>query len=65
VLVVGIGSRVAMLVSRLTSPDHVNGIRSDDDFVIGKFTLSGSYNLLMLGAAVGVVAAGLYRMVSR
>lgn len=64
-LVVGIGSRVAMLVSRLTSPDHVNGIRSDDDFVIGKFTLSGSYNLLMLGAAVGVVAAGLYRMVSR
>ena len=64
VLVVGVGSRVAMLVLRLTSPDHVNGIRSDDDFVIGRFTLSGTYNLLMLGAAVGIVAAGLYRLVS-
>jgi hypothetical protein len=64
VLVIGVGSRVAMLVLRLTSPDHVNGIRSDDDFVIGRFTLSGTYNLLMLGAAVGIVAAGLYRLVS-
>lgn len=65
VLVVGIGSRLAMLVLRLTSPDHVNGIRSDDDFVIGRFTLSGTYNLLMLGAALGIVAAGFYRLVSR
>ena len=65
VLVIGVCSRLAMLLLRLTSPDHVNGVRSDDDFVIGRFTLSGSYNLLMLGAAVGIVGAGLYRLVSR
>ena len=52
-----------MLLLRLTSPDRVNGIRSDDDFVIGRFTLSGTYNLLMLGAAVGIVGAGVYRLV--
>lgn len=64
VLIIGVCSRLAMLLLRLTSPDHVNGIRSDDDFVIGRFTLSGTYNLLLLGAAVGIVAAGLYRLVS-
>jgi hypothetical protein len=64
VLMVGVGSRLAMLILRLTSPDHVNGIRSDDDFEIGRFTLSGTYNLLMLGAAVGIVGAGVYRLVS-
>lgn len=64
VLVVGVGSRVAMLVLRLTSPDTVIGVRSDDDFVIGRFTLGGSYNLLMLGAAVGIVGAGVYRLVA-
>ena len=63
VLVVGVGSRLAMFLLRLTSPDRVNGIRSDDDFLIGRFTLSGTYNLLMLGAAVGIVAAGVYRLV--
>ena len=56
VLVIGVGSRLAMFLLRLTSPDRVNGIRSDDDFLIGRFTLGGTYNLLMLGAAVGIVA---------
>ena len=64
VLVAGAGSRIAMLLLRLTSPDWVNGIRSDDDFVIGRFTLGGTYNLLMLGAAVGIVGAGVYRLVA-
>lgn len=36
VLVVGIGSRLAMLLLRVTSPDSVVGITSDDGFIIGR-----------------------------
>jgi hypothetical protein len=64
VLLVGVGSRLAMLVLRLTSPDRVIGIQSDDDFEIGRFTVGGTYNLLLLGAAVGVIGAGVYRLVA-
>lgn len=64
VVLVGVGSRLAMLVLRLTSPDRVVGIQSDDDFEIGRFTLSGTYNLLLLGAAVGLIGAGAYRLVA-
>jgi hypothetical protein len=63
VLVVGVGSRLAMFVLRLTSPDRVRGVTSDDGFTIGRFTLSGTYNLLMLGAAVGVIGAAVYQWV--
>lgn len=61
--VVGVGSRLAMLLLRVTSPHRVIGIRSDDDFVIGRFTLAGTYNLLVLGAAVGVIGTGAYLLV--
>jgi hypothetical protein len=64
VLVVGIGSRLAMLLLRVTSPDRVRGVISDDGFTIGQFTLGGTYNLLTLGAAVGIIGAGAYRMVA-
>ncbi len=64
VVVAGLGSRLAMLVLRLTSPDSVRGVLSDDGFEIGRVTLSGTYNLLGLGATVGVLGAGLYRMVA-
>ena len=63
VLVVGVGSRLAMFVLRLTSPDHVRGVTSDDGFTIGRFTLSGTYNLLIIGAAVGVIGAAAYQWV--
>src|SRR5829696_4411584 len=63
VLVAGVGSRLAMLLLRLTSDESVNGLESDDGFTIGEVTLSGTYNLLMLGATVGVIGAGAYRMV--
>ena len=39
------------------------GIQSDDDFTIGRFTLSGTYNLLVLGAAFGVIGAAVYQWV--
>jgi hypothetical protein len=60
----GAGSRLAMLLLRLTSPPRVIGIRSDDDFVIGRFTLIGTYNLLAIGAAVGLIGAGVYVLVA-
>lgn len=55
-LVGGIGLRLAMLALRLTSPRGVRGVESDDGFTIGRFTLSGSYNLIVLGAAAGLIA---------
>jgi hypothetical protein len=63
VVVAGIGSRLAMLILRLTSHPRVIGIQSDDDFTIGRFTLSGTYNLLLLGAMFGVIGAAAYQWV--
>lgn len=63
VVVAGIGSRLAMLLLRLTSPASVRGMTSDDGFEIGRVTLSGTHNLLMLGAGVGVVGAVAYQAV--
>ena len=64
VALVGAGSRLAMLLLRVTSPDRVRGVTSDDGFTIGQVTLGGTYNLLQLGAAVGVIGAGAYLMVA-
>ncbi len=38
-------------------------MRSDDDFVIGRFTLAGTYSLLVLGAGVGIIGVGTYLLV--
>lgn len=62
-IVVGLGSRVAMMILRLTSPDRVRGVVSDDGFVIGRVTLGGTYNLMQLGAAVGIIGACVYMLV--
>lgn len=64
VLVAGVGSRLAMLLLRITSPDRVIGITSDDGFTIGQITVGGTYNLLLLGATVGIIGAGAYQMVA-
>jgi len=64
VVAIGVGSRLAMLALRLTSPGEVDGRLSDDGFVIGRFTLAGSYNLVVLGAAAGVIGAAAYVAVS-
>lgn len=63
-LIVGAGSRVAMLILRLTSPDSVHGVESDDGFTIGEVTIGGTYNLLMLGAAIGIIGAAAYMWVA-
>jgi hypothetical protein len=63
VVVAGVGSRLAMLLLRLTSPHTVRGVQSDDGFTIGKVTLGGTYNLLFLGAATGIIGAAAYQWV--
>lgn len=63
VIVAGLGSRLAMLLLRFTSSDTVDGIASDDGFTIGRFTLAGTYNLLLIGAGVGVLGAAAYQWV--
>jgi len=54
ILVGGIGGRIAMLILRLTSDSSVNGVRSDDGFVIGRFSVD-TLNLLAAGAALGSI----------
>ncbi|HVE18624.1 MAG TPA: hypothetical protein VNB52_06050, partial [Ilumatobacteraceae bacterium] len=55
VILIGVGSRLAMLLLRVTSSDSVHGVESDDGFIIGQVTLAGTYNLLLLGASVGII----------
>jgi hypothetical protein len=62
-LVGGVGGRLAMLVLRLLSPDSVHGVTSDDGFFIGQVTLKGTYDLVGVGAAIGVIGAVAYRWV--
>jgi hypothetical protein len=56
-LAIGLGGRLAMLLLRLTSPSGVVGVTSDDGFEIGRFTLAGTYNLMTVGVAVGLIGA--------
>jgi len=57
-IVGGIGGRIAMFVLRLTSDDSVRGIESDDGFIIGRFDLFSTLQLLFttmfLGTLVGL-----------
>lgn len=64
VLVAGLGGRLAMGLLRVTSPDSVRGVTSDDGFRIGELTIGGTYSLLTLGAAVGIIGAAAYRLVA-
>ncbi|MFN0025657.1 MAG: hypothetical protein ACKV2O_00535 [Acidimicrobiales bacterium] len=64
VVVGGVGGRAAMFILRLTSPDSVRGVTSDDGFTIGEVTLGGTYSLLVLGAFIGLIGAAAYRWVS-
>lgn len=60
IVVIGLGGRLVMFLLRLTSPDAVVGVTSDDGFEIGRFTLGGTYNLVVVGAAVGIIGAVAY-----
>jgi hypothetical protein len=57
-LVGGVGGRLAMFVLRLTSPDYVRGVTSDDGFEIGRFSFDTVFLLALTtiaGAFFGVV----------
>lgn len=62
VVVGGIGGRLAMLVLARLTP-AATGRLSDDGFVMGRFTVGGTLNLLLVGAALGVVGALFYALV--
>lgn len=55
----GVGGRLAMLVLRLTSPESVHGIESDDGFVVGQVSLA-TFNLLLACTFIGAVAGAGY-----
>lgn len=57
-LVGGVGGRLAMMLLARLNP-QATGVRSDDGFVIGQFTLE-TLNLLLFGTVVGVLGGGFY-----
>ena len=57
--VVGILGRLAMLLLAALNPD-ATGVTSDDGFVMGQFTLSGSAQLALAGMEFGVIGAAFY-----
>lgn len=59
VVVVGVLSRLVMFLLASMNPDAA-GVRSDDGFIMGQFTLSGSAQLAGAGAQFGAVAAFIY-----
>ena len=56
---IGLVSRLMMFVLIRMNPD-ADGIRTDDGFEMGRFTLSGSLNLCLVGVVFGVISALLY-----
>jgi hypothetical protein len=63
-LVGGVGGRLAMFVLRLTSPDYVRGVTSDDGFEIGRFSFDTVFLLALTtiaGAFVGIVFVAIRR----
>ncbi len=59
VLVGGVGGRLAMMLLAVTNPG-MGGLSSDDGFMIGRFTLVGSLNLLLVGGLLGALGAVVY-----
>ena len=53
-----LGRLVMLLLARLN--DAATGRISDDGFEMGRFTLSGSANLVLVSAGLGLVGAGFY-----
>lgn len=61
-LVGGVGSRLAMMLLAAMSP-QATGVESDDGFVMGRFTVSGTANLLVAGTLIGILGGGVYAVV--
>ncbi len=63
VVVAGVGGRLIMFVLRLTSPDGIRGLLTDDGFRIGEFSFLDTLGLVTIGATAGVIGAGAYLLV--
>lgn len=61
-LVGGVLGRLAMFLLVRISPE-ARGLTSDDGFEMGRFTLSGSLNLVLVGGILGIVGAAVYAAV--
>jgi hypothetical protein len=59
VVVTGVLSRLVMFLLAELNPEAA-GVRSDDGFIMGQITLSGSTQLALAGAQLGAVGAFLY-----
>jgi hypothetical protein len=57
--VVGVLGRLAMLLLASLNPS-ATGVTSDDGFVMGQFTLSGSAHLVLFGLQLGATGAAFY-----
>ncbi|MGH2730250.1 MAG: hypothetical protein ACRDJI_06515 [Actinomycetota bacterium] len=55
----GIGGRLAMLVLRLTSDSSLHGLKTDDEFVVGKFS-GETFFLVLFTTALGVLGGLFY-----
>ena len=64
----GLGGRLAMFVLRLTSDSSLRGVRTDDDFKIGKFSTDTIFLVLLtalLGGIVGILYLAIRRWLPR
>src|SRR5262245_12430597 len=61
-LVGGVLGRLAMFLLIRASPD-AQGLVTDDGFEMGRFTLSGTLSLMLVGAILGVIGAAIYAAV--
>jgi hypothetical protein len=61
-LVGAVASRLAMMLLAVMNP-QATGVKSDDGFVMGQFTVSGTLNLVVVGTGIGVVGGGVYFVV--
>jgi hypothetical protein len=61
VVIGGIGGRLAMYLLARLNPE-ATGVVSDDGFVMGQFTLSGTLNLLVVGGSLGTFGGVVYAL---
>lgn len=61
---VGVLSRLVMFLLLRLNPD-ADGVTSDDGFEMGRFTLSGSVNLALVGLGLGLVSGVFYLALER
>jgi hypothetical protein len=59
VLVGGVGGRLAMLLLARINPE-IAGVESDDGFIMGRFTIGATINLLLAGLFLGLIGAVVY-----